>query len=320
MPRRRKTPKPRKPYERRIDLAPYQRLMQFLRWMSLGLQVIDVLRMLPQSENWTPGRLAREAETLSRRLEQWGVPVAALVPGAVSGTWTWPPASREVRGERASPEGIIERSVQPLPARYGGVPRVRRRSPADPWVGLTPGGAELLGGDLPTVEGLCRLADELRDILEDLCETDTARIRQRWGTPPVPVPDFYHNGEARALFRLRLRVNGKITLSLTMVHPRETGTRRTGWRIEEQPQEHDFATYAAWQLVRVIRDGHAWRLTRCTSCQAWFLRVRRDPTDRPARFCSDVCRRAWHNPRRGKYPHRANTGGADDGEHPGSRS
>ena len=125
------------------------------------------------------------------------------------------------------------------------MPRVRRRSPADPWVGLTPGGAALLGGDLPTVEGLCQLADELRDILDDRCETDIARIQQRWGKPPMPVPDFYRNGEARALFRLRLRVNGKITLSLMMVPPRQTGTRRTGWRIEEHPHDHDFAAYGA---------------------------------------------------------------------------
>jgi hypothetical protein len=185
------------------------------------------------------------------------------------------------------------------------VPRVRRQSPADPWVGLTPGGAELLGRELPTIEGLCQMADDLGVILDDLCETDLPRIYQSWGTD-IPNPgDFYHNGEVRALCRLRLRVNEKITLFIPPLDLRDRGRRQTEWRIEEHPKDHDFGTYCAWLLVQLIRDGQAWRVTRCTSCQAWFLRVRRDPPGRPARFCSDECRRGWHNPRRPKKGKRA---------------
>jgi hypothetical protein len=47
MPRRHKGAKPRKSYQRRVDLVTYQRLMRFLRWISPELSPTDVLRMLP---------------------------------------------------------------------------------------------------------------------------------------------------------------------------------------------------------------------------------------------------------------------------------
>jgi hypothetical protein len=289
MPRRRKPPKPRKPYKRRDDLSPYQRLMRFLRWMSPALNASRLLRMLPQSEEWPHEKFARHAAELTSTLEQTGASVAALVPWAVIDAWEWPAKWRLIEGKKVEPR------------RYG-LPPLRPLSPTDPWIRPEPGEAVLLDGELPTIEGLCQLASKLRDILDDLCETDIARIQQRWGRDITTPADFYRNGEVRAFCSLRLLVNEKITLFIPFPDRRDNGRRQPKWRIEEHARDNDFATYGEWLLMQLIRDGHAWRVMRCTSCQAWFLRVRRDPPGRPARFCSDVCRRGWHNPRRGKVP------------------
>lgn len=298
MPRLRKSPKPRKSYQRRVDLAPYQRLMRFLRWMSPELSPLDVLRMLPQSEKWNTEQLARYVADLSRAIEQSGESLATLVPWAVIGRWGWPTKSRVIEGHtmyyQEDPDTDRIRAVRPP-----GLPHVML-SQGIAWVGLEQGQAVLLDGQFPTVEGLCRLATFLRDVLEDLCETDISRIRQRWGERVPLVLDFFNNGEVRAVIRLEPSIHGRITPSIRIVSRHEGGTPRSTWYIEEHPQGYDFAAYCAWMIVQMIRDGHAWRVTRCTSCQAWFLRVRRERQGQPRHFCSDACRRAYHNPRRGK--------------------
>jgi hypothetical protein len=279
---------------------------------------MDILRMLPQSEEWTHENLARYAsdldDAIAHGVEPWrggppgaplvmvrpaiatcDEPLAALVPWAVIGEWEWPTKSRTIEGHtvyyQGDPTKGPARSVRPH-----GLPHVRLLSPGLPLEGMEHGEPVCIDGQFPTIAGLCHLAADLRDILDDLCDTDVVRIQGRWGTLALPFPDFSTNGEVRALCRLGQRIQGKITLGVSL----QFASGRTAWRIEEHLQGYDFAAYGAWLLVQLIRDGHAWRVTRCTSCQAWFLRVRHDPTDRPARFCSDECRRAWHNPRRGK--------------------
>jgi hypothetical protein len=301
MPRLRKASKPRKAYEPRVDLMSYQRLMRFLRWMSPELNATQVLRMLPQSDGWTRESLGRYAAELASNLKRTGESLSALVPWAVIGAWEWPTKSRIIEGHRVYYQGNVgEGPIHTVD--WPGLPHVRLMGPALPWKGLERGEPVLLNGQFPTVESLTHLATDLRDILDDLCEADIPRIYQRWGNLAPPFPDFYQDGELRALTRLKTRIAGKVAVSIQLFFPRGDGTRRSGWRIEERPTNYDFAAYAAWLLVQLIRDGHAWRVTRCTSCQGWFLRVRRDPANRPAHFCSDECRRAWHNPRRGKMP------------------
>jgi hypothetical protein len=318
MARRRNISRPRKSYERQIDLAPYQRVMRFLRWMSPTLTAMDVLRMLPESEAWTHEQLVRYASDLENAIahgaEPWTAggpgaplvmvrpqiatcdePLAALVPWAIIGEWTWPTKSRVIQGHtvyyQGDPSKGPVRGVLPH-----GLPCVRLSSFGLRHEGLEHGEPVLLDGQLPTIAGLCDLAADLRDILQDWCDTNVVRIQQRWASVAPPFPDFATNGEVRALCRLGMRISAKITLMVSLRY----ASRRTSWRIKERISDYDFSAYSAWILVQLIRDGHAWRVTRCTSCEAYFLRTRRDPPDRPARFCSDLCRRAWHNPRRGK--------------------
>jgi hypothetical protein len=317
MAKRRKTSEARKPYERRIDLAPYQRLMRFVCWMSPTLTAMDVLRMIPESESWTHEQAIRYASDLDDaiahgveplrggapgalpvmvrpRIATFKEPLAALVPWAIIGGWTWPTRSRVIQGQtiyyQGDPAKGPVRGVESHGLPYvGGLP-LGVRPPV-----MEQGKPVWLEGELPTVTGLCHLAADLRDILEDLWDSDVERIQHRWGSLALPFPDFLTNGEVRALCRLGPRIRGKITLGVSISYQ-----WRTTWSIQERIRDYDFAAYGAWMLVQLIRDGHAWRVARCTSCEAFFLRIRHDPPDRPARFCSDLCRRAWHNPRRGQ--------------------
>jgi hypothetical protein len=305
MPRLRKSPKPRKHYQRRVDLAPYQRLMRFLRWMSPELSPMDVLRMLPQSDAWSQPQLHDHTDSLRRTLEQQGESLAPLVPQAVLGEWEWPTKSRVIEGHTVYYQGEINKGPVRV-VRWPGLPIVRLLGPGLPYVGLERGQPALIEGSLPTVETLCHLADELRDILEEFSDTDYERIQQRWGSATIHVPDFYSKGEVRVLLRISPRIAGKISPNVTVHYRSVDGSYRLIWSIEDVPLGYDFRAYCLWQLVQLIRDGHAPRVTRCTQCQAWYLRVRRDPTDRPTHFCSDECRRAWHNPRRGKVTKQRN--------------
>jgi hypothetical protein len=276
--------------------------------MSPELNATHVLRMLPQAEAWPQETLARCTADLASIIDRTGESLAALVPWAVIGEWEWPTKSRVIEGHAVYYQGDPTKG----PVRgvhWHGLPHVQLSQPGFPYVGLERGEPVLLNGQFPTVEGLCHLAADLRDILEELCDTDISRIQQRWGNMALPLPDFFENGEARALARLGPRIQGRITLYVKLSYRRRDGTGRTVWSIEESPQDYSFPAYCYWQLVQFIRDGHAWRVTRCTSCQARFLRVRRDPNNRPARFCSDACRRAWHNPRRGKASRKSTQGG-----------
>jgi hypothetical protein len=274
--------------------------------------------MLPESKAWTHEQLARYASALedaiAHGVEPWTgggpgtppvmlrpkiatckEPLAALVPWAIIGEWTWPTKSVVVEGQTVYYQGDRTKGpVRGVPPH--GLPYVRLSPLGFRHEGLEFGEPVLLEGQFPTVTDLCELAVGLKNIVEDLYHNDIERIQREWGTFAPPFRDFFTNGEVRALCRLRPRISGKITLGISL----HSASERTTWSIQERIRNYDFAAYGAWLLVQLIRDGHAWRVTRCTSCQGWFLRVRRDPANRPAHFCSDECRRAWHNPRREK--------------------
>jgi hypothetical protein len=286
--------------------------------MSLTLTARDLLRMLPESEAWTHEQLARYASALedaiAHGVEPWTgggpeappvmlrpkiatckEPLAALVPWAIIGEWTWPTKSLVIKGQTVNYQGDLAkgpvRGVQPH-----GLPYVRLSPLGLRHEGLEHGEPVLLEGQFPTVTGLCELAVGLKNIVKDLYDNDIERIQREWGTFAPPFLDFHTNGEVRALCRLSPRISGKITIGISL----RSASERTTWSIQERIGNYDFAAYGGWLLVQLIRDGHAWRVTPCTSCQGCFLRVRRDPANRPAHFCSDECRRAWHNPRRPK--------------------
>jgi hypothetical protein len=142
-----------------------------------------------------------ELESNSKRT---GVSLAALVPWAVIGEWEWPTKSRIIEGHKVYYQGNVE-DGQVHGVDWHGLPHVRLIQ-GFAYSGLERGQPVLLDGQFPTIEGLCHLATDLRDILDDLCETDISRTHQRWGNLAPGFPDFYQNGELRALTRLRLEL------------------------------------------------------------------------------------------------------------------
>src|SRR5262245_18459514 len=98
--------KPRKDYEKRVDLTPYHRFLRFIRWMRPALSAEDVLRMLPESDTSSALQLREHARALVEVLsclaerdaspieEVWGtgrpITLAGLVPYIVIGRWRWP--------------------------------------------------------------------------------------------------------------------------------------------------------------------------------------------------------------------------------------
>lgn len=133
----RKPRRPRKAYEKRVDLAPYRRLLRFIRWMTPALSAEDVLRMLPESDTRSTREWAKQTRLLEQALggEQTRtltelVPYFVVVWGQKSGRWT-----RELLDGR----------------RYTNEPLWLRKRP-------------------PTITGLCRLADDLRRTLDLLLQ------------------------------------------------------------------------------------------------------------------------------------------------------
>jgi hypothetical protein len=236
-PRRR----PRKQYERRVDLTPYQRLLRFIRWMKPAVSVDDVLRMLPEADSWSTREWTRHRRLLGQALahEQTRT-LAELVPYVVVG---W--GRKSGRWERDLLAG----------RRYTNEPVWLRKRP-------------------PTIRGLCRLADDLRRPLD------------RW----------LQEGEW-AVGDIADEIDGRIVKTF---HPVGVGGRAGHSRFIEVIKDNDFRVYCFGLLARLLDEGHGWRLTQCDQCRGFFLKTRRDPPDRPSRFCSEPCRRGWHNPRRPK--------------------
>jgi hypothetical protein len=242
---RRPRQRPRKEYERRVDLTPYQRLLRFIRWMRPNLSIEDLLRMLPEADAWSRREWARQARLLVQALagEQTVAgertrTLAELVPyvvigwGQTSGRW-----ERDLLKDR----------------RYANEPVWLRKRP-------------------PTITGLCRLADDLRRVLDRLLQEG------EWAVGDIAD-----------------EIDGRIVKTF---HPVGVGGRAGHSRFMEVIQDNDFRVYCFALLARLLDEGHGWRLTRCDQCRGFFLKTRRDPPERPSRFCSEPCRRGWHNPRR----------------------
>jgi hypothetical protein len=231
--------KPRKAYEKRVDLTAYRRLLRFVRWMTPHLSADDVLRMLPEADAWSRREWARQGRLLAQALAgEQTRPLAELVPyvvigwGRTSGRW-----ARDLLAGR----------------RYANEPVRLRKRP-------------------PTMRGLCRLAEDLRRTLDRLL----------------------HEGEW-AVGDIADEIDGRIVKTF---HPIGVGGRAGHSRFMEVIQGNDFRVYCFAVLARLLDEGHGWRLTRCDQCRGFFLKTRRDPPGRPSRFCSEPCRRGWHNPRR----------------------
>jgi len=131
----RKPRKPRKAYEKRVDLAPCRRLLRFIRWMTPALSAEDMLRMLPEADTWSTREWAKQTRLLEQALggEQTRT-LTELVPyfvigwGRKSGRW----ARDLLEGRRYSNEPV--------------------------WLQKRP----------PTIRDLCRLANDLRRTLDIL--------------------------------------------------------------------------------------------------------------------------------------------------------
>jgi hypothetical protein len=244
MPRKRTRRKLHKPHEKRVDLTAYQRLMRFLRYMSPTLSATDVLRMLPESDGWSVQQLKERATKLSEDLAIWSL--AHLIPDIVTGAWGW---------GMPLPHGahsMIDPTEFPREFAWG--------SPAPRW------------GDAFTVERLCRLAGELREVLQDVVAGDAASAGER----------------------IRRHLGGQIVLQRLL-------TPEQGFQWPTSRDERlSFDRYCFWLMTKLLVEGHRWRVATCVQCGGFFLKTRRDPPDRPSRFCSDQCRRDWHNPRRPK--------------------
>jgi hypothetical protein len=253
MPRKRSRRKPYKPYEKRVDLADYQRLMRFLRWMNPQLSAEDALRMLPESDAWSARQLKERARTLDKDLTQprqlpRPFPLRVLIPYIVANKWGWPvktPDGRYLQGTRlvAAPTLPYGEVIFPI----------------------------LLKNRYPTIKGLCRLASDLRK----------------------PLQYYIEGKEAWAGGRIATAIEGRIVLRLVR-------TRERGFQWTNEVEDLDFRVYCFWLLGQLLVEGHAWRVACCVQCAGFFLKTRRDPPDRPSRFCSEQCRRDWHNPRRPK--------------------
>jgi hypothetical protein len=282
---------PPKVYERRIDLTAYHGLLRFIRGMHPGLSAADVLRMLPEVETWTTEELSKRARILDQAVESlpkhyaysmervWGhsrtVTVAEFVPYIVIGRWKWPswPTLRSSTGASIPPP-----LRYPLPGILGWVPHgypeaalVRELL----HLGRYADSPVLLEGNPPTTAGLCKLADDLRETLQDMQE----------------------QGRFAVLGRVNDEIEGRVIKALHWERSLK-GEGKVFYRDEVADQ--DFRVYCFGLLAQFLAESHGWRLVRCLQCDGLFLKTRRDPPGRPSRFCSEPCRRDWHNPRRPK--------------------
>jgi hypothetical protein len=215
---------------------------------------MDVLRMLPQSDTWSQSQLRGYADSLTRSLKQQGENVAELVPWVVLDAWEWPTKSRIIQGHTLYYQGDINNG--PVRAvRWPGLPHVRLLGPGLPYVGLERGEPALIEGLLPTTESLCRLADELRDILEEFSDADHERIQQRWGPATIHVPAFYHEGEVRVLLRILPRIAGKILPRVNVQYRSVEGRHRLIWSIEDFPPSMISGPIACGKLCSSFEMG-----------------------------------------------------------------
>jgi hypothetical protein len=300
MPRKRS--KPRKPYEKRIDLNDYQRLLRFLRWMAPAVSAVGVLRMVPESDRWREEIIPAKANILTRALRQAQrltgpdarvSTLEALIPYIVCGRWAWPETIeashwmvQAIRRQNQDNHLVFRR--QPASHILGRddddpVTMLSRGLPQQPAGRPPPSGAPVwLGGQPPTVEGLCQVADDVRHILQRLMDE----------SPLISDDTFRLIGQ---------EVNEGLTVVLNRRgdddHP---PPKRISFVFTEAIRGHDFQAYCFWQVARLLVQGHAWRLIPCVQCRHVFLKTRQDPSSRPSRFCGDGCRRAWHNARRPK--------------------
>jgi hypothetical protein len=127
----------------------------------------------------------------------------------------------------------------------------------------------------PTIRGLCRLANDLRRTLDILLQ----------------------QGEWVAFDCIADEIDGCIVKTFYWVGPRGPMGRSHSMEVVK---DNDFRAYSFGLLARLLDEGHGWRVAQCAQCRGYFLKTRRDPPDRPSRFCSEPCRRGWHNPRRPK--------------------
>jgi hypothetical protein len=286
-----KAQKPRKDYEKRVDLTPYHRLLRFIRWMNPDLSAEDVLRMLPESDTWSALQLKNHARTLVEVLsclaerdaslvkKVWGpgrtLTLAGLVPYVVIGRWRWPVWPKSPPG---SPTGIRPPIRYPLPEDVGTAPHGDLRAAIQGGLlqaGRYANNPVLLRRKPATVRGLCRLAADLRDILRALqAHGPFAVVGQIADEIDEKISSMFSWGQ--------LGEGGESSLFTTKI------------------VDNSFRAYCFWRLAQLIHEQHVWRLARCVQCEQFFLKTRRDPPDRPSRFCSEPCRRGWHNPRRPK--------------------
>jgi hypothetical protein len=287
----RKPAKLRKNYEKRVDLTVYCRLLRFIHWMNPVLSAEDVLRMLPEVDKWKAEELTKRARVLRRTLESlpgrhvasmelvWGrsrtVTLEEFVPYIVIGRWPWPtwPTVPGRMGARA-PAPIR----YPLPEALGIVP------PGDLEAAIIGGLLHvtryanypvLLEGDPPTTMDLCKLASELRETIHAMLEQGVSAVAGR-------IAD---------------EIEGRV---IKTFHCEQSPQSKARFFFLDEILDNDFRAYCFWVLARLLAEGHGWRIACCAQCQGFFLRARRDPPNRPSRFCSDQCRRDWHNPRRPK--------------------
>jgi hypothetical protein len=274
-----------------VDLSAYRRLLGFIRCMNSALSAEDVLRMLPEADTWLTTDLSKRARSLNQAVENlsecyahsmelvWGhsriVTVAELVPYIVVGRWAWP---RWPTLRNSTDASVAAPLRYPLPGILGWVPHGYPEAALVREIlhlGRYADSPVLLEGKPPTTAGLCQLADHLRETLHDM---------QAQG-PFVIVG------------RVADEIEGRVIKAL---HGEQSfrGHGRVFFRDEVVDQ--DFRAYCFWLLAQFLAEGHCWRLGSCMQCDGLFLKTRRDPPARPSRFCSEPCRRGWHNPRRPK--------------------
>jgi hypothetical protein len=262
MPRKRSRRTPYKPYENHVDLTAYHRLTRFLRWMNPGLSPEDVLRMLPESETWPAQRLRECAEILLLASAEERV---VLVPYLVTGYWGWP-----VR-PKLPPNGPdhVRRFFGRLYLQGTSLEPIPRLPPEQPIFGEP----VLLAGHPPDLKGLCQVAADVRQSLRTIMES----------------------GPRRAFRYIATQMGGGVVRQLVW-------SQRIGEEVQfafkDTVAGNDFRVYCFWLLAKLLAEGHVWRMACCVQCGGCFLKTRRDPSNRPSRFCGEHCRRAWHNPRR----------------------
>ena len=274
---------PRRPYQKRVDLQAYQRLFRFLRWMHPELSVGDVLRMLPEAEEWTEVKWQSAEALLTAVLAcPDTVDVPTLATMIATGDWGWP---QPLMIPDEPPEDYrrffskFSRQGRSLAIYLPGRPDSQAMTLID---GLRSdrimrGIPVQLQGRLPTIAGLCEVAEALKDLMQKIIEQRKRAIL----------------GSYR---RIAKEIDGRIAGRFQWRSEMRAGEGRVDtYQFVSRIQDDDFRVYAFYSLARLLAEGHIWRLVRCERCEAFFLKAKRDRPERPTRFCREACRRTWHN-------------------------